>query len=202
MTSIKLYFAPYTRATRPRWLLEELGVPYELVRVDMKARAHKTPAYIADVHPHGAVPAAEIDGQVIIESAAIIATLADLFPDKGLAPAPRDPARARYYQWLFYGQATVEPAIEALAAAHKPDSTMTDEQKAAARERWGAMVAFVEKALGQGPWILGQHFSAADCVMGALLLWAASMKALDGFSVAQAYAERCRSRPAFQAARK
>lgn len=202
MTSIKLWYSPFTRATRPRWLLEELAVPYELVLVDLKQGAHKQPAYLENVHPHGAVPAAEIDGQVIIESAAIVAALADRFLDRGLAPAPSSPERALYLQWLFYSQVTLEPALIDVLAARKPDSETADDKKAAVEEKWRVALGFVERGLGEGPWILGERFSAADCILGALLLWANSTKLLEAHPTAVAYAERCRSRPAFQRARK
>jgi len=85
---IKLYYAPRTRSTRPRWLLEELGVPYELVRLDLGKGDHKKAEYLA-IHPHGVVPALEDDGRVIIESLAICLYVADKFPEKGFAPEIR-----------------------------------------------------------------------------------------------------------------
>ena len=75
---MKLYFAPRTRATRARWLLEELGVPYELVKLDLARQENTTPAYLA-VHPLGEVPAL-VDGEVtLLESLAICLHLADRY---------------------------------------------------------------------------------------------------------------------------
>ena len=103
---MKLYYAPQTRAVRPRWLLEEIGAPYTLVRLDMSKGEHKTPEYVK-IHPHGAVPAL-VDGDVtMFESAAICAYLADKFPEKRLAPPVGSPARATYYQWIIYSMATL-----------------------------------------------------------------------------------------------
>lgn len=200
---IKLYYANFTRATRPRWLLEELAVPFELVRVDMKAGAHKEPHYIESVHPHGAVPAAEIEGKHIIESGAIVAALADRFLDKGLAPKPDSPERAWYFQWLFYAQVTVEPAlihmveVTQAAAAGAPH---VDAVKRAAH--WQTVLAVVEKALDKKDWIMGQRFSAVDCVLGSLLVWASSAKLITGCAAITAYVDRCKARPAYVRARK
>ena len=94
---MKLYYAPQTRATRPRWMLEEIGAPYELVRLQLSKGEHKQPEYLK-IHPHGAVPAYS-DGEVtMFESAAICAYLADKFPDKRLAPPLGSPQRGLYYQ--------------------------------------------------------------------------------------------------------
>lgn len=208
---LKLWFSPGTRSVRPRWLLEELGVPYELVAVDMRAGAHKAPTYLAEVHPHGAVPAATIDGVHIIESGAIIATLADRFADKGLAPALDAPERAAYLQWLFYGYATMEPCVhtiternKALAGTELSDEKRRSLEDSRARElqRWEVICAFVERELGRGPWLLGEHFSAADVVIGSILTWALALKVTTERAPLVAYAERIKSRPAFHRARK
>ena len=199
---IKLYFSPSTRSTRPRWLLEELGVPYELVVVDMFNKAHKTPDYLANVHPHGAVPAAEIDGKNIIESGAIVAALADRFLEKGFAPSPHSPERAVYFQWLFYAQVTVEPAIVAMLDTRKDGATHTPEKKASVESHWRDVLAFLDRNLDKKDWITGQRFCAADCVMGSLLVWANSTKIVESAPNVVAYVERCKSRPAFQKARK
>ena len=80
---MKLYYTPRTRSSRPRWMLEELEIPYELVRVDLSAGEHRKPEYLA-INPYGAVPAL-VDGEVkLFESAAICAYLADKHPDRGL----------------------------------------------------------------------------------------------------------------------
>src|SRR5512143_2861365 len=108
LTSMKLYFTPRTRATRPRWLLEELGVPYELVRVDLEAGQNRTADYLA-LHPLAQVPVLVDDDQVLIESAAICMHLGDRFPAARLAPAVGSRLRGPYLQWMFYCAATLEP---------------------------------------------------------------------------------------------
>src|SRR5512147_361256 len=106
---MKLYYIATTRAVRPRWLLEEMGVPYELIYVTMAMT--QQPEY-RQLHPHGKVPVL-VDGDVtIFESAAICAYLADKYPEKGLALLPGTSARGYYYQWLFYASLTLEPPVE------------------------------------------------------------------------------------------
>jgi glutathione S-transferase len=91
-------------------MLHEVGASYELVNVDLRAGAHKTPDHIAR-HAHGLVPAFE-DGDVrIIESAAACLYLADKFPEKGLAPDPTSADRARYYQLAFYAVSTLDESV-------------------------------------------------------------------------------------------
>jgi glutathione S-transferase len=100
---IELFYTPNTRAFRPRWLLEELEIPYILRPVGLM-RGQRNPA-----HPRGAVPAARVDGMTVIESGAVCHWLTDRCPDRQLAPAPDDPQRARYEQWMFFTPGTLEP---------------------------------------------------------------------------------------------
>ncbi|HEY1097789.1 MAG TPA: glutathione S-transferase family protein [Myxococcota bacterium] len=188
--SVTLYFAPFTRATRPRWLLEELGVAYDLVVVDKADDGHfGDAAFRAGVHPLGKLPALSIDGVTMFESAAIIALLADRHLDKGLAPALDATERAPYLQWLFYAMTTVEPAVVS-AAGHKDDAEALAKSKA----RFAEAVAPVARLLATQDWLLTTGFSAADVVMGAVLIWAASIKLVDDTALL-AYVERCKARP-------
>src|SRR5262245_31306553 len=107
---LKLYYASQTRAGRPRWLLEEIGTPYELVRLELAKSDQKKPAYLK-INPNGTVPAL-VDGDLaLFESAAICQYLADKFPDKKLAPPVGTPARGRYYQWIHYAMSALEPPL-------------------------------------------------------------------------------------------
>jgi len=195
---LKLFYIPNTRASRPRWMLEELGVPYELVRIDFKL-SHGA-EYRRTVHPLGAVPALQDGEQVIFESAAIIAYLADKFPEKGFAPPAA--ARGAYYQWLLYAMATLEPMV-ALFNDHTRKLPEGERNLAIAEK---TRVAFAEaikpvaRALEGREWLLGS-FGAADVVMGSVMNWAAAIKLLDQPVLAD-YVARLRARPAWQAARK
>jgi glutathione S-transferase len=198
--ALTLHYAPFTRSTRPRWMLEELGLNYDLHVVDMKAREHKSPAYLA-IHPHGVVPALTIGDDVILESGAIVCTLADLHLDQGLAPAPSSPLRAKYFQWMFYAQATVEPAIVALVG-NPPDRPGHDAARYAVDlDKWHVTTGVLSDGLRDREWLLGT-FSATDVIVGAMLIWAGSVKLLDDAPTLQAYIARCKARPAYQASRK
>lgn len=199
--SITLYYAPRTRATRPRWLLEELGVPYELVRIDLATGGHKKPEYLA-VHPLGVMPALKDGGQTLIESAAICLHLADKYPDKGLAPLPGTPERGEYYQWILFGVATVEPPLgdlfklQVMTPADKRDPAAIE----AAKKKLGAALDVLRKAVAGKEYLVGGRFTVADLMMGSMLSWAKSMELLGGHPELAEYAKRQTGRPAFRKA--
>ncbi len=202
--TITLYFAPFTRATRPRWLLEELGVPYELKVVDTKTSEHKTQQFKDEVHPLGAVPALKDGDDVIIESGAIVAYLADKFadvaPGRRFAPTLDDKLRGKYLEWLFFAYATIEPAIVAVAS-HNPQapafSAPTPERMEKEKAHLAEVLTVVEKAVAKHDFLLPTGFSAADVIVGAQVMWAASMKLVSKDSAVSKYIERCKARPAW-----
>ena len=197
---LKLFYIPKTRASRVRWMLEEVGAPYELARVDW-AQA-KSEWYRRKVHPLGAVPALEDGDTTIIESAAIVLHLADRFPEKGLAPAVGQ--RGVYYQWIIYAMVTLEPLVEEFLAhtSKLPEEKRVPSIVSDCRAEFAAAARWVDDALGSGPFILGDRLSAADVVLGSVLNWAALVGLLADLPATQGYVERLRARPAFQAARK
>jgi glutathione S-transferase len=197
--NIDLYFAPFTRSTRPRWMLEELGVPYNLIGVDLKAGAHLTDNYRRDVHPLNVVPAMRVDGVPMLESGAMVGMLADRFADKGLAPALNNPQRAAYWQWIVFAAATLEPALVACTQTSAlPDNDPTRiSNEATMRRIWDV----VEAGLGNQEHLLGA-FQACDVIVGSTAIWAHSVKLLSHSHSLIAYVERLRQRPAYQRARK
>jgi glutathione S-transferase len=199
---MKLYHSPMSRSTRPRWLLEEIGAPYELVRLDLAAGEHKKPDYLK-IHPHGAVPAL-VDGDLaMFESAAICAYLADKFPDKKLAPPVGTPARGRYYQWLVYCMATLEPPVLQvfLNTRMLPEVDRSAKAVDEGRKKFAEVARVLEQALTGKSYLLGEQFSAADVMIGSTLAWAGAMGILEGHEVLQAYVKRVTDRPAYQRAR-
>ena len=198
---MKLYYSPQTRAARPRWMLEEIGAPYELARLDLSKGEHKTPEYLR-IHPHGAVPAL-VDGDLtLIESAAICMYLADKFPEKKLAPPVGTPARGLYYQWMLYSMATVEPPLLAvfLNTVMLPEAERSAAAVDKGRTQFADVARVLTNALSGRTFILGEQFSAADVMIGGMLGWAAMMGMLGDLPVLQAYLGRLRERPAFQRA--
>lgn len=196
---MRLYWNAYSRATRPRWLIEEAGIPCEIVNVDMRAGEHKTDAYRA-VHPHGKVPALVDGDTTIIESAAITLYLAD---NTALAPAPGTTARGLYYQWAFWSMVTLEPQVVVLAAqARKPPEEQDKAALAEATERYQECLRVLTPVVASHTWVLGDTFSAADVLLVSILAWAGAMKLNAGFPEIEAYVARGKARPGFDRARK
>lgn len=160
---IKLYFIP-GRSWLPRWLLEELRHPYELISLDLEAGEHKREAYLS-VNALGKAPALEIDGKVMTESAAICLHLADRFAHGQLAPELDDPDRPRYLTLMVHASAALDPVL----SLHLFKRDMPAEQVG-----WGSLegeFAFIEGHLGEGPYLFGERFTAADVMVGGMLIW-------------------------------
>ncbi len=199
-----LYFTPRTRATRARWLLEELEVPYELVRLDPAKQENRAPSYLA-LQPFGDVPAL-VDGDVtLFESSAICLHLADRFPEKQLAPPVGSADRGYYYQWLLFAEVSIEPEVK----AHHDHAQLPEEKKAEAhaqealaghRTRLIDRLQVVERGLGGGEHLVGGRFTAADLVMASILHWAHTLHLLDGHPRLFDYALLHARRPAVRRA--
>ncbi len=193
--AMKLYWVPRTRAFRILWLLEELGHPYELVRLDLSAGAPKD-CHLWAVNPMGKVSALE-DGETrMAESCAIAVYLADRFPAAGLAPPIGDPQRGAYLHWLMFTATGLEPAlVEKMTGLQLPPSAAG----------WGSFQRVVDvlaARLTPGPYILGEGFSAADVLMATDIHYALHLlKALPPLPAFTDYVARCQDRPAFARAR-
>jgi glutathione S-transferase len=194
---IVFYHNPQSRSQMVRWMIEEAGAPHRVVPIDFAKNEHKAPAFLA-LNPMGKLPTIEHRGTVVTETAAIIAYLADTFPQAGLAPAPGEPARGAYYRWLFFGAGCFEPAL-----LDKMMKRPEVERKSAVG--WGSyddVLATLKKALATGPYLLGEKFTAADLYIGSELNFAVMFGApgLKGEPVIDAYLARLTARPAFQRA--
>jgi glutathione S-transferase len=197
---MKLYYVPRTRASRPRWLLEELGVPYELVRLDPTKGETRTPEHLAR-HPLGHVPVLEDGDLRLFESGAICLYLADRFQDRGLLPPSGSPTRALCYQWIFYALTEIEPPFAAVGAQlRKPEAERDLRVIAVESERMAKAVAQLEPALAKGPFLIGSTFSVADVIVGSMLAFARFRNVLPARPAFDAYLERIHQRPAFQRA--
>lgn len=189
------YHAPQTRSLAIRWLLEELGSPpHELKVLNMKKGEHKTPEYLA-INPMGKVPAITHGGTPVTEVGAIAIYLADLFPEAKLAPAIDDTARGTYLRWIVFNHGAIEPAIT--------DHWRKIEPSMASSLSYGTYDDTVNAllgAVGNGPYILGDRFSAADVVIGSAVRWMTLFKLLPEKPEFASYIERLTSRPAFKSA--
>jgi glutathione S-transferase len=199
---MKLYYVPNTRANRPRWLLEELEVPYELVRLDVKSAENRRAPYTT-LNPLGRVPTL-VDGEtVIFESTAICLYLADKFPDKKLAPAIGAPERGAYLQWMIHAIAEIESPM---ATIHRHTRSLPEEKRIPAiieleKERFSTNLGAVKLALRDKQFLFGEWFTAADVMVAACLGWAKLNGVLAGEPELEDYVRRCVARPAAKRAR-
>jgi glutathione S-transferase len=191
---IVFFHNPQSRAAMAHWMLEEVGAQYEIRHIDFQKGDHKKPEFLA-LNPMGKIPTIIVDGTVITEAPAIIAWLADAYPEADLAPPVGSPERGTYYRWLFFGGSCIEPAIVDQMFKRPPPAQTS-------ALGWGTyddVIRTVEKALEPGPFLLGEKFSAADVYVGSELSWAGQFGAprIKESSIISAYVERCRARPAF-----
>jgi glutathione S-transferase len=197
---MKLYYVPKTRATRPRWVLEELGVPYELVRLDPARQETRTTEHLAR-QPLGHVPVLEDGDFRMFESAAICLWLAERHPEKRLAPAPGTPERALLYQWLFFAMTELEPPLSAISAQNRKPEAERDAKEIHQRaELFRRTAGALEPVLARGPYLLGDAFTVADVVVGSVLSWGKAAAGLDGLPAVEAYLARLKARPAWKRA--
>lgn len=197
---LKLYYVPRTRATRARWILEELGVPYDLVRLDAKGGETHRPEHLAR-HPLGHVPVLE-DGDVrIFESGAICYWLAERHGDGRLLPPPGTRGRAEAYQWLCFALTELEPPLVEISAEQKrPEDRQDPTRLEAAKARFRDAARVVDRVVQDRPFVLGDAFAAPDVLLGAILSWGKFLAGLDGAPAAAAYVTRLRERPAYRRA--
>jgi glutathione S-transferase len=192
---VTLYHAPNTRSSGALILLEELGVPYDLHVLNMKAGEQRGAAYLA-VNPMGKVPAVKDGDALITEQGAVFIYLADLYPEAGLAPAIGDPLRGPYLRWLVYYGSSFEPAVV--------DRAMKRDPAAAAMSPYGdydTMLKTLTDQLAKGPYLLGEKFSAADVLWGTALGWTTKFKIVAELPVIMDYVARIGARPAVARAR-
>ncbi|RAI42712.1 glutathione S-transferase family protein [Rhodoplanes roseus] len=194
MALILYHIAP-SRSSIVRWMLEEIGAPYELRVLSMSKGENRAPEYLA-VNPMGKVPALSHDGAVVTEVSAICCYLADAFPQAGLAPPIGDPRRGPYLKWMFFGPSCIEPAVIDRAfkrAQEPPRGTL-------GYGEYDTVIDVVAAAVKTGPYLLGEQFSAADIVVGSQLRWGMMFGLIPQRPEFLPYVERLNARPALQRA--
>ena len=184
------YHSPNSRSGGTLALLEELEADYELRVLDFGRNEQRSPGYLG-VNPMGKVPAIVHDGALVTEQPAIYIHLADLFPAKGLAPAVGDPLRGPYLRWLVFYGSSFEPAMVDRGMKREPVPPST-----CPYGDFDTMLGTLLQQLGQGPYILGERFTAADVLWGNALHWMTLFKLLPELPVVSAYVERVMNRPA------
>lgn len=182
---LTLYHAPRSRSSRIVWLLEELGVGYELRYVSIRyADGSGDGPDPANPHPDAKVPALLHDDALVTESSAVALYLAECFPEAGLAISPGHPDRGAFVTWLAWIECEFGPAgFQKMQAGD------------AAAPAWDAAMQRLTDALARGPYLVGERFTAADVVMGGSLGWVRHL--LPDDPAIHAYVARVTGRAAF-----
>jgi glutathione S-transferase len=185
-----------SRGQIARWMIEEIGEPYESVILDY-GTTMKAPEYLA-INPMGKVPAIRHCDTVVSEGAAICAYLADTFPDKGLAPPPGDPLRGAYYRWMFFGAGPVEQAVNNNYLKWQPTP---EQQMMVGYGSYGTVLDVLENLVASGPYLLGDRFSAVDVYLGSQIAWGIGFGTMEKRPGFEEYVARISDRPAYRKAK-
>lgn len=203
-----------SRSQRVLWLLEELGVPYEIKRYQRDAKTMLAPPELLQVHPLGKSPVITADGRTLAESGAIIEYLVDRHGEGRLAPPPGTDARLRYTYWLHYAEGSAMPPLlmklifDRIEYGPMP-FFVKPFAKAIARQVKQAFIApqlklhldYLEAELARSEWFVGNEFTAADIQL-SFPLEAAAMRA--GLNESRprlhAFLQKIHARPAYRRA--
>lgn len=196
MAEIKLYHAAPSRSAVILWLLEELGVPYDLELVSLQNGDAQKPAFL-ELNPMGKVPLIVHNGVPVSETGAIAVHLADAYPQAGLSVPIGDPRRGPYLKWLFFNSGCVEPAILERAYPRKEPAP-----RMAAGFGTSDLVIDVlaQAAAAAKPYLLGAQFTAADVVLGSGIRFGTLFKLLPECAEFANYLAALEARPALQRA--
>jgi len=199
---ITLHHSPRTRSVRIYWLLEELGLRYQLKTIPFAPDSLKSAEYLK-INPLGKVPTIQEDGLTMFESGAILEYILEKYGQGRLAPAPGTPERGAFLQWVHFAEATALPPLTDIAkhTLFKPESERIPAVAAEARTSAAAVLRVLEEALRGRQFLLGNAFSAADIMMGySLLLMKWFGLLTDECPNLVAYVTRLEQRPALQKA--
>ena len=160
---MKLYYNPRSRAAIAKWMLDECDADYEIVDIDLEKREHKAPEFLK-INPAGKLPALVDGDSRIFETAAICLYLGDRFPDANLAPRIGAPERGRYLSLVVYSTSQLEPALGDMLMGTEtlPQRGWTD---------FETVEDVIEGELGDGAYLFGDWFTAADVMIGSMFIW-------------------------------
>jgi glutathione S-transferase len=195
LANLTLYHASPSRSSIARWMLEEIGEPYDLHVLNLTKGEQQAPDYLA-VNPMGKVPALKHGDAVITEAAAICTYLADEFPQARLNVPVGDPRRGTYLRWLFFAPSCIEPAITDRAFPRKEEPR----RGMLGYGDFDTVMAVVADAVEPGPYLMGEQFTAADVVLGSTLRWGMMFGILPKRPEFVAYVDRLEQRPALKRA--
>jgi len=194
---MKLYYTSGACSLSPHIVALEAGIALPLEKVDGKAKRTESGDDFWQVNPKGYVPALRLDdGELLTEGPAIVQYLADLKPESGLAPANGTLARYRLQEMLGYINSELHKSYSPLFKPDTPESTRAERKDYLLRR-----YQLIEDALSKQPWLLGDHFTAADAYLFTVTNWARHVDLdLSGFPALMAFQKRVAERPAVQKA--
>ena len=189
---MKLYYAPGACSLSPHIALLEAGLPYDLVKVDLRAKKLENGDDYLKINPKGQVPALALDsGELITEGPVIVQMIADKVPAKNLAPARDSTERYKLQEWLTYINGELHKNIGPLF-----NPALSDEAKGVFKDRAMGKFKYLDGQLAGRDYLMGKQFTVADGYLFVMLRWAESMKFdLSGFNNLMAYKERVAARP-------
>ncbi len=191
MSDIIFYHNPMSRGQIIRWMLEEVGAPYDTEILDY-ASSMKDEAYRA-VNPMMKVPAISHNGKIVTECAAICAYLADVFPEAGMGP--RENEKADYYRWLFFAAGPLEQAVTNKAVGFEPSA---ERERMFGYGNYDLAVNTLANHLADRDYVCGSRFTAADVYVGSAVLWGVQFGTMPNLDSFVAYADRVSQREAYQ----
>jgi glutathione S-transferase len=192
VADLTFYTNPQSRGRIVRWMLEEVGAPYETQIIGYDQM--KSPAYLA-INPMGKVPAIKHRGHVVTECAAICAYLADTFPEAGLGP--RDVEKADYYRWLFYAAGPVEQAFTNNFAGFKVEA---ERERMFGYGSYDKVVAILDELFSLRNFVCGDRFTAADVYVGSQIMFPMQFGMLPERDSFARYRDRLQAREAYKRA--
>lgn len=195
---MKLYFAAGTCSFSPHIVLQELGLPYDLVRVNNKTKQTSEGSDFRAVNPKGYVAALQLEGGVVLtEGPAIVQYLADLKPEAGLAPANGTIARAQLQEWLSFINSEIHAGVGPLF-----NPALPQEARTIFRDKLAKRLELVTARLAGNDYLMGDAFTVADAYLFTVLGWFQHLAIdLGAWPAIAAYVERIEARPSVAAAR-
>ena len=194
---MKLYFSQGACSLSPHIVLREAGLPFELVRVHLGNKKTSTGEDFYTINPKGYVPTLQLDdGQILTEGPAIVQYIADLAPQSNLAPPAGTFARVRLQEWLNYISTEIHKSFSPLFSPKAPA-----DWKQVMRDYLASRLDFVAPVLASQPFLMGDHFTAADAYLYTTLRWCRLVEFdLAKWPSLQAYLQRVSERPSVKAA--